>query len=185
MAENKLSKALKRVLNVVVLVPVTLLVLAALIALSPFLLIYGAVWWLRGEWLVRRFRKEYGRHGKYAILVYSESPNWQQYFEERVLPQAGDRAVIINWSERRLWRRSPNLPVRVFLYFKPGREYNPYALVFEPGGKPHAVEFFSAFRDYKHGKERRLNRAVEELLDSLLKAERAWAKETESARSAA
>jgi hypothetical protein len=33
---------------------------------------------------------------KYAIVVYSNSPVWQEYFETQVIPRLGDRAVVLN-----------------------------------------------------------------------------------------
>ena len=171
---HKLSDNVNRVLSRIVLVPRMLLIFLVVLVLSPVLLVYGVGWWLRGKWLVRRFREEFGRKGKYAILVYSESPNWQAYFEEHVIAPAGDRAVVLNWSERRLWKESPSLPTRVFLHFKPATEFNPYALVFLPAGRPRQVEFFSAFRDYKHGKQRRLEQSMKELNTYLREADDAW-----------
>ena len=115
---------------------VTTPVLLIVLVLSSVVLTYGVGRWLRGKWLVRRFRERFGRKGKYAILVYSESPNWQNYFEEHVVAPTGERAVVLNWSERRLWKKSPSLPIRVFLHLMPARDLNPYALVFLPEGRP-------------------------------------------------
>ena len=36
--------------------------------------------------------------GRYALLVYSNSPIWQEYFEQHVLPAIGGRGEVLNWS---------------------------------------------------------------------------------------
>src|SRR6516165_7972109 len=66
--------------------------------------------------------------GKKALFVYSNSPVWQEYVAEQILPRLGQRAVLLNWSERRHWRL--NLAVVVFWYFGGSREFNPLGVVF-------------------------------------------------------
>ena len=175
MDSKRLSGVVNRMLRGIVLLPVVLLTFLVVLALSPFLLVYGVGRWLRGEWLVRRFRAEFARKGQYAILVYSESPSWQTYFEQHVIAPAGARAVVLNWSERRAWKEARSLPARVFLHFRPATDFNPYAIVFLPAGRPREVEFYRAFRDHKHGKERRLAQSLKELSAHLREADEAWA----------
>lgn len=185
MSASRLSSAVSQIFKQARLVIVTMLVFAVAVLLLPILVPYGVALWLRGKWLVRRFREEFGRKGRYAILVYSESPNWQDYFEEHVITPAGGHAVVLNWSERRLWKKSRSLPISVFLHFKPATEFNPYALVFLPKGRLREIAFFSAFRDHKHGRTRRLEQSVAELMAHLRVADEAWAKEPKPVSSAA
>src|SRR5260370_39588491 len=42
--------------------------------------------------------------GRDILFVYSDSPIWHDYVEQRLLPPIRDRAVILNWSERKHWR---------------------------------------------------------------------------------
>ena len=47
------------------------------------------VWWLP--------------RGRRVIFVYSNSPVWREYVEERILPRLPANAAILNWSERSRW----------------------------------------------------------------------------------
>ena len=119
---------------------------------------------------VRRFRAAWRTEGRDLLLVYSNSPNWQQYVEETWLPKWGDRAVVLNWSERSKWKRPVPPEVALFRAFAGAREFNPLAIVVPARGrKVHVVRFWPAFREYKHGKDRLL-RAAEADLDRCLSA---------------
>jgi len=172
-------------MKMTLLAPVILVLFVLAVVLLPVWILVGIGWRLRGAWLVQKFKRAHGASGTYAILVYSESPNWQTYFEDHVFPRVGDRAVVLNWSERRLWKKNSSVATRVFMHFRPGREYNPYAMVFWPRGRPRRIEFFQAFRDHKHGNEQLLDSALRELFESLNEAEKAWAEAPGSARRAA
>jgi hypothetical protein len=119
----------------IVLLP---LVVAALLLwlVSAFLLLM--VVWL--TWCPRR---------RYAVVMYSNSPVWREYFETHVIPQLGDRAVVLNWSERKRWNLT--LPVILFRVFGGSRDFNPLAIVFEPLSWPRRFEFYKAFRSFKRG----------------------------------
>jgi hypothetical protein len=75
---------------------------------------------------------------------------WKEYFESEVLPYLANRAVVLNWSNRRQW--SPSLRVLLFLVFGGTREFNPMAIVFEPLCWPRHFRFYRAFRSLKHGR---------------------------------
>ena len=44
--------------------------------------------------------------GRNILFVYSDSPIWHDYIEQHILPNLGERAVVINWSQRARWRLS-------------------------------------------------------------------------------
>ena len=88
--------------------------------------------------------------GRYALVVYSSSPIWQEYFERHVLPSLAGRATVLNWSERGTWKIS--LAALLFRVFAGSREFNPIAIVFEPLTWPHRFRFYRAFRSFKHGR---------------------------------
>jgi hypothetical protein len=115
-----------------------------LLAIALLLWSIGALVLLSIVWLT------WCRRGRYAMVVYSNSPVWQEYFESRVLPELGDRAVVLNWSERKSWARS--MPVMLFHMFAGSDEFNPLALVFEPFTWPRRFRFYHAFRSYKRGR---------------------------------
>jgi hypothetical protein len=69
--------------------------------------LYALVWIL---WLPK---------GKDILFVSSDSPIWQDYMATRVLPQIRERAIVLNWSERKGW--SPlSFRARVFHSFGGG-----------------------------------------------------------------
>ena len=106
--------------------------------------------------------------GRYAVVVYSNSPVWQEYFETQVIPRLGDRAVVLNWSERKRWNVS--LPLMLFEVFGGSRDFNPMAIVFEQLKWPRRFRFYKAFRSFKHGKPEEVDKLCLEffrLLDAL------------------
>jgi hypothetical protein len=119
-----------------VALPVIAIALAVRLAAAAALL---ATVWL--TWCTR---------GRYALVVYSNSPIWQEYFETHVLAALGSRGVVLNWSERRRWRLS--LPVVLFRFFAGGREFNPWAIVFAPFARPRHFRFYRPFRAFKYGR---------------------------------
>jgi hypothetical protein len=87
--------------------------------------------------------------GRDILFVYSDSPIWHDYIEQQILPHLGDRAVILNWSERKRWRFS--LARMAFHHFGGYRQFNPLGVVFRPFGRTHKFRFWQPFRDFKHG----------------------------------
>src|SRR6266404_1245094 len=100
-----------------------LLIFAAVVAITVAAAYAGYVW--RRWWAVRRFRAAWQSQGRDLLLVYSNSPNWKRYVEEKWLPRWGDRAVVLNWSERQNWRRDLRPEVSLFRAFAGDREFNP------------------------------------------------------------
>jgi hypothetical protein len=141
------------------------------------ILILGLIAWVvlflawnsvRQALAVRRFRSTWTARGKDLLLVYSNSPHWQGYVEEHWLPRWGQRAVILNWSERNSWTRPASPEVALFRAFAGSREYNPLGIVVPPAERDvHVVRFWQAFRDRKHGRDQPLKEAEAELDDFL------------------
>ena len=105
---------------------------------------------------ITAFRAAYRGSGKDVLVVYTESALWKEYIESRWLPQWGDRAIVLDrskpWSddqpEARLWRALAG-----------NVEHTPVVIVVPPHGRVQIVRFWLAFRDYKHGKDRKLRDA--------------------------
>ena len=116
-----------------------------------------------GYWLQWRWERTWGRAGKRILLVYSRSPHWQHYIENNWLPRLQGRVVLLNWSDRAMWRRPLPLEVRSFYYWGGAEDFNPIAIVFPARGRVRAVRFWRAFREFKHGKYGKLRKAEEEL----------------------
>lgn len=143
--------------------PSKLLLASLLIILSPLLLIvvllyfsWGAILYLF-IWL--RWQEQY------AIFVYSESPIWKEYIEREILPHIQDRAVILNWSERRKWKNS--LGVLAFRYFGGHKNFNPIGIVFRPFRLVKTYRFFEAFKEFKHGDPKKVEEIRRELFETL------------------
>ena len=169
------------------------LALPILILALP-LVLADSIWMdYKGGALRRAFLAKWTPEGKRALLVYSNSPNWQDYIETNWLPRLGHQVVILNWSERQNWDRDHFLEASVFRAYTGRKEFNPVAIVFRPGanvglasrwrallhgdligallrGSHHGVTvvpFWQAFKDFKHGREQTLRRAEQRMFAAL------------------
>lgn len=145
----------ERVMNAVLVIVLLPFVLPlALISVVLFLLytitLYLLVWSL---WLPR---------GKDILLVHSDSPIWHEYMRSQVLPLVQERAVVLNWSERKKWRKW-SLEVAAFHRFAGAREFNPIVVVFRPFRLAKVFRFWSAFKDFKQGYREPVDMVREEL----------------------
>jgi hypothetical protein len=100
--------------------------------------------------------------GKDVLFVYSDSPIWRDYMLEKVLPAVRERAVLLNWSERKRWKRS--LATRLFWYFAGDQSFNPMVMLIRPFRFPQRFRYWEPFKLYKHGQPE----AVEQLTQQLL-----------------
>lgn len=128
------------------------LIIFLLIGLSPILIIAVLIFLLWGAilyltiWLTSK--------KPFVVFVYSDSPAWKEYIEREMLPHLRDRAIILNWSERRHWKNS--LAVLAFRYFGGLRNFNPIGLVFRPFHFVNTYRFFEAFKEFKHGNAKKV-----------------------------
>ncbi len=135
--------------------------------LLPLLIIVGLLillWHLVLSLVLRVwFWRAHAIRDRPLMFVYSESPNWQTYIEANILPRISSRAVVLNWSQRRLWSAQSPWEERYFYHFAGDHPFNPLALVFRPNGRIRVIRFHKAFIDYKHGKAAALRAAEAEL----------------------
>ena len=142
--------------------PSRALLVFLLLLFSPILLAGVLIYLLWGAilyaaiWLTRK---------QLVVFVYSDSPTWKEYIESEILPYIQDRAVILNWSERRKWKNS--LVALAFRYFSGYRAYNPIGLVFYPLHLVKTYRFFEAFKEFKHGNPEKVEEIKEELFRTL------------------
>jgi len=87
--------------------------------------------------------------GRDILFVYSDSPIWHDYIEQHILPYLGERAVVLNWSQRKRWRVS--VARLAFHHFGGYRQFNPLAVVFRPFRRTLTFRFWQPFRDFNHG----------------------------------
>jgi hypothetical protein len=143
----------------ILVVALLLLVLPlAALAFTSYLLyralLYLLVW---AFWLPR---------GKDVLFVYSESPIWHEYMTTQILPLVQERAVVLNWSERKKWSRW-SLGAAIFRHFGGAVNYNPLVVLFQPLRFARIFRFWSAFKDWKRGYEEPVDRLRKELSSSL------------------
>ena len=133
-----------------------LVILAALMLLLylPALMVVHLLVWI--VWLPR---------GRVGVMVYSNSPNWQQDIEETILPAVRQRLVVLNWSERRLWRNDLAVWCFRLVNFGGRSNFNPMAIVFRPWRPLRTVRLFQAYRDAKHGNPRELESKKKKLFE--------------------
>jgi hypothetical protein len=138
------------------------------IVLLPFVLVGAVLWLMAAVLLLLGVWVKWYPRGRYALVVYSNSPIWQEYFETHMLPAIGSRGVVLNWSDRKRWKYS--LPVALFRFFAGTRDFNPSAIVFEPFAWPRRFRFCRAFHAFKHGRPdevEKIRRDFFKLLDEL------------------
>jgi hypothetical protein len=136
-----------------------------LAALLPLVVAVFAFWLAAAVLLQLAVWTTWCARGRYALVVYSNSPLWREYFEEHVIPAVGDRGVVLNWSERKAWPYS--LSVALFRFFGGRREFNPLAIVFQPLAWPRRFRFFRPFKALKDGRPREVEEMRHELLELL------------------
>lgn len=140
----------------------TVALLPVMIVLVPLACLAIGVEALRGTYLRFRFRLRWGPQ-RVALIVYSDSPHWKKRIEERWLPLIAERAVVLNWSERRAWMPTRRLEADVFRHYAGQREFNPVAIVLAKGKPAEVIRFWEPFRDFRHGKVHTLRQAEERL----------------------
>jgi hypothetical protein len=130
---------------------------------SPLFIIFGIVHFITGKRLGSKFRIKWGPEGKFILFVYSESPNWQEYIEENIIPKLEPNVVTLNWSRRSEWKENEPLEAKVLYHWGGDSEFNPLAVVFPKKGKVETIRFFKAFKDYKHGNSKLLKQQEDNL----------------------
>jgi hypothetical protein len=139
-------------LLLVLLIPY--IIVALLIGILWRMVLYLAVW------------IAWGSHKRYVLFVYSDSLIWKEYIENEILPHIQDRAVFLNWSERKTWRHI-SLAVLVFRHFGGHRNFNPMAVVFRPFKLVKEIRFYEAFREFKEGDPERVEKLKAELFETI------------------
>ncbi len=123
---------------------------------TPIVLLCVSLWML-GSFLIRLLLLlivwiSWTPRGISMLIVYSNSPYWQDYFEKGLLPLVGHKCKTLNWSERKAWPLESTFRRGVFGLFRGEKEYNPLILFFRPFRWPTKLRFYQPFRDARHGK---------------------------------
>jgi len=141
--QSRPEKFVKFVLLVAIFVILSpIVILIVLLAFLPYLTLrLGVHFLILLTWLP---------NGKDTLLVYSQSPIWHDYMTTQILPLVKDRAIVLDWSERKKWRKF-SLPVLAFRLLGGYRNFNPLVIHFRPLHRAKLFRFWPAFKDWKHG----------------------------------
>src|SRR5690348_12612985 len=90
-------------------------------------------------------------HGKDTILIYSQSPVWHDYMATKILPLVKDRAVVLDWSERKRWKKKFSFPVLAFRLLGGNRNFNPLVIHFRAFKPTRIFRFWWSCKAWKHG----------------------------------
>ena len=136
-----------------------LLGMTVLKSLGPFALRF---------WLKVRFWVRHGRKGKVILFVYSDSSNWKDHIEEKILPRLEACSVILNWSKRREWESSLQFEARLFNQWAGSAEFAPTAILFPLLGRVRVFRLWRLSQNPKHGKNK-VSKEVEQSLFAAVK----------------
>jgi hypothetical protein len=160
-----MKQELSKRLQFMVAIPV----LVALIIIGlPLAGCVYVLWWLYGMTIHVLVWGCWCMRGIHVIVVYSDSPVWHDYIDEKMIPRLPENTIILNWSECRTWQWYP-LRVQVFHYFGGKRHFNPLVLVFHPLRRTGTFRFWQAFRDYKHGNSQPLHEMEQRMFKAVAK----------------
>ena len=147
-------------------VPVVVVIALVLLPLVPLLI---ATYFAYASVLQMVIWACWCTRGVNVLLVYSDSPNWHEYVEANIIPRLPASAVVINWSERRNWKRW-SLSALAARFFGGSREFNPIVVVFRPLHWAKTYRFWKPFMDYKHGMSKPLHALETKLFNDLSRA---------------
>ena len=143
--------------------------LVLLIVLSPLwlLLIALALVGVVCQWVALRLLIVFlwAPRDRRALIVYSDSPHWREYFEQELLPRVRANVVVLNWSKRKEWNFS--LAVWLFKFYGGSEEFNPLVILVRPFGRIRVIRLWEAFRNARHGRSDELDRLKTTVLTEL------------------
>jgi hypothetical protein len=135
-----------------------LLGMTVLKSLGPFAFRFG---------LKVRFWVRHGRKGKVILFVYSDSSNWKDHIEEKILPRLEACSVILNWSKRREWESSMQFETRLFNQWAGSGEFTPTAILFPLLGRVKVFRLWQPSQNPKHGKNKVSKEAEQSLFTAV------------------
>ncbi len=102
-------------------------------SLSPFVYRFGLKvgFWIR-----------HGRKGEFILFVYSDSSNWKDYIETKILPQIETHSIVLNWSKRREWETRMSFEAKLFNHWAGSGKFTPTALILPLIGKVKVIRLW-------------------------------------------
>ena len=121
---------------------------------------------LQGIGLLLVANHRMARRGQRCVLVYSRSPVWESHILSRWVPRIGERAALLNWSDRANWGWS--LEALLFNRFcRSSANFNPALIVLRGLHTPLVFRFFYAFHEAKHGRPEYLELLEDQMFGAL------------------
>ena len=114
-----------------------------------------------------RFWIRYGRKGKFILFVYSESSNWKDYVETKILPRIENHSIILNWSKRREWEPRMSFETKLFNHWAGSGEFTPTAIVLPLVGKVKVIRLWQISQHAKPRKDGASKEAEEALFTAM------------------
>jgi hypothetical protein len=111
-----------------------------------------------------RFWFRHGRKGKVILFVYSDSSNWKDHIEAKILPRLQACSVVLNWSRRREWESSMQFESGLFNQWAGSGEFTPTAILIPLLGKVRVFRLWQLSGNPKHGKNKVSKEAEQSLL---------------------
>ncbi len=130
-------------------------VIRLILLLLPLVLVVLLLWGLYSLSLYLLVWLCWVSRGRDILFVYSDSPHWKEYIEAEILPRIQDRAVILNWSERRKWIQKMTLGPMLFRNFGGHRGFNPIGFRFRPFRFHQTYRFWDPIRKWRKKEDRR------------------------------
>ena len=136
-----------------------LLGVTVLRSLGPFALRFG---------LKLHFWVRHGRKGRVILFVYSDSSNWKDHIEAKILPRLEACSVILNWSKRRERESSMQFEARLFNQWAGSGEFIPTAILLPLMGRVKIFRLWQLSQNPKHGKDK-ISKEAEQALFAAVK----------------
>jgi hypothetical protein len=115
-----------------------------------------------------RFWIRHGRKGKFILFVYSDSSNWKDDIETRILPRIETHSIVLNWSKRREWETRMSFETKLFNHWAGSGEFTPTAIILPLIGKMTVIRLWQP-NQYAKSKKNRISKDAEEALFAAIK----------------
>ncbi len=128
--------------------------------LLPFIILWLVFYCVLRISLLAAIWSLWCHRGRNILFVHSDSPVWNTHIAQHILPCLDGKAIVLNWSENKKWKRS--LATFAFYHFAGNQEFNPIAIVFRPFHRTRIFRFFRPFRELKGGNPESLRKMEDE-----------------------
>ena len=114
-----------------------------------------------------RFWIRHGRKGKFILFVYSDSSNWKDYIETKIISRIENHSIILNWSKRREWESRMSFETKLFNHWAGSGEFTPTAIVLPLIGKVKVIRLWQISQHAKLREDGVSKKAENELFTAI------------------